>query len=228
MIIPVLDIMNEKAVSGKSGNRNSYKPIQTVFHHSSNPFEIAKALKNAGALRIYVADLDAIENRKPNYQIINKINNELPVMLDSGVNNVYKAEEALKVANKVIIATETLKSMDDLLKIFEKYDKDRFVISIDIKDGKLFSNYLNMNIEDILNEMSRIIPSEIILLDISRVGTESGVNKSIIKKFLKLPSSLIIGGGITSRDIAELEKLGLNKFLVGTALHTNKISLKRE
>ncbi|MDI6723268.1 MAG: HisA/HisF family protein [Methanobacterium sp.] len=225
MIIPVLDIMSGMAVSGKSGKRETYIPLKTIFHPSSNPYKIANALKDAGAKRIYIADLDAIENRKPNYDIIKKINQKLPVMLDSGVNTVNKSEEALEIAEKVIIATETLQSVDDLIDILDSNNKDRFIISIDIKDNEIFSKHLDMNIEDIVKKMSKINPPEIILLDISRVGTEKGVNHAIIKKFLKLDSSLIIGGGITSKDIEELEKLGLNKFLVGTALHANKLSI---
>lgn len=225
MIIPVLDIMNGMAVSGKSGKRETYIPLKTIFHPSSNPYKIANALKDASAKRIYIADLDAIENRKPNYDIIKKINQELPVMLDSGVNTVNKAEEALEIAEKVIIATETLQSIDDLIDILDSNNKDRFIISIDIKDNEIFSKHLDMDIEDIVKKMGEINPPEIILLDISRVGTEKGVDHAIIKKFLKLDSSLIIGGGITSKDIEELEKLGLNKFLVGTALHANKLSI---
>ncbi len=225
MIIPVLDLMNGRAVSGKSGQRKSYIPLKTIFHPSSNPFKIAKALKDAGAEKIYVADLDAIENKTPNYSIIKKINQKLPVMLDSGVNNVSKVEKALEAAQKVIIATETLKSIGDLQNILESYNKNRFIVSIDIKDNRLFSNYLDMDLESILKKMAEINPSEIILLDISRVGTEKGVNQTLIKKFLKLPSSLIIGGGITTKDIQELKKLGLNDFLVGTALHSGKLSI---
>lgn len=225
MIIPVLDIINGTAVSGKSGKRETYMPLKTIFHPSSNPYKIANALKDAGAKRIYIADLDAIENRKPNYDIIKKINQKLPVMLDSGVNTVNKSEEALEIAEKVIIATETLQSINDLIKILNSNNKDRFIISIDIKDNEIFSKHLDTDIEDIIKKMSKINPPEIILLDISRVGTEKGVNHAIIKKFLKLNSSLIIGGGITGKDIEELEKMGLNKFLVGTALHANKLSI---
>ncbi len=225
MIIPVLDIMNGIAVSGKSGQRESYNPLETVFHPSSDPYKIANALKNAGARRIYIADLDAIENKTPNHHIIKKISQKIPVMLDSGVSNVYKAKKALEVAEKVIIATETLKSMDELDNILNSYDKDRYIISIDIKDNKIFSKHLDINIETVIKKMKELNPSEIILLDISRVGTEKGVNPILIKKFLKLNSSLIIGGGIRIKDIKELEKLGLNKFLVGTALHTNRLPL---
>ncbi len=224
MIIPVLDLKNGIAVSGKSGKRETYQPLETIFHKSASPEEIAKSLSDAGAVRMYIADLDSIENKRSNFDVIHKINKNISVMLDSGASNVFDVENALEVADKIIIATETLKNMDDLADIFHKFDKNRLIISIDIKEGGIFSRYLNINLKDFMDKIKELKPPEIILLDISKVGTEEGVNEELIKKFLKLPSSLIIGGGITSSDTHKLEKLGINKFLVGSALHNGKLS----
>lgn len=224
MIIPVLDLKNGIAVSGKSGERETYKPLKTVFHESASPEEIAKSLQNAGAARMYIADLDSIENRGSNFDVIEKLNEYIPVMLDCGARNVFDVGKALEVADKVIIATETLKDMDDLSDIFDKFDKNRLVISIDIKDNKIFSKYLNIKADEFMKRIEELNPQEVILLDISQVGTEKGVNYKLIKKFSKLP--LILGGGITSSDIKKLEKMEINKFLVGSALHNGKLAIK--
>jgi phosphoribosylformimino-5-aminoimidazole carboxamide ribotide isomerase len=226
MIIPVLDLKNREAVSGKSGKRETYRPLETVFHKSSSPEEIAKALSDAGAVRMYIADLDAIGNGKPNFDVVHEVNKHISVMLDSGASNAFEVEKALEVADKVIIATETMKDMDDLNIIFHNFDKNRLIISIDIKEGKIFSKNLNINLKDFTEKIKELNPPEVILLDISKVGTEAGVNEELIKKFMKLPSSLIIGGGITASDIKKLEGLGINKFLVGSALHSGKLPLK--
>jgi phosphoribosylformimino-5-aminoimidazole carboxamide ribotide isomerase len=226
MIIPVLDLKNREAVSGKSGKRETYKPLETVFHKSSSPKEIAKSLSDAGAVRMYIADLDAIENRKSNFDVVHEVNKYISVMLDSGASNAFEVEKALEVADKVIIATETLKDMDDLNIIFHNFDKNTLIISIDIKEGKLFSKNLNINLESFIGKIKELNPQEVILLDISKVGTETGVNEELIKKFSKIRSSLIIGGGITASDIKKLEGIGINKFLVGSALHNGKLPLK--
>jgi phosphoribosylformimino-5-aminoimidazole carboxamide ribotide isomerase len=224
MIIPVLDLKNGIAVSGKSGKRETYKPLATVFHKSASPEGIGKSLSDAGAVRIYIADLDSIENRKSNFDVIQEVNKNISVMLDCGARNVFDVKKALEVADKVIIATETLKDIDDLTDIFDNFDKNRLVISIDIKDNKIFSKSLNIDIKEFIRKIKELNPPEVILLDISQVGTERGVNYELIRKFLELP--LIIGGGITSSDIKRLEKLGINKFLVGSALHNGKLPLK--
>ncbi|WP_431063693.1 HisA/HisF family protein [Methanobacterium sp.] len=224
MIIPVLDLKDKIAVSGKSGKRDTYKPLKTVFCDSSNPCKIGKTLSVYGAKRMYIADLNAIEGKGSNFDVIKKINEEIPVMLDCGANNVKKVEDALEIAHKVIVATETLEKIEDLHDIFNNVDKNRLIISVDIKDNELFSKHLNITINEFIEKINELEPSEIIILDISKVGTESGANKELIQKFMELPTSLIIGGGLTSEYIDELEDIGLNKFLVGSTLHNGKLA----
>ena len=87
MIIPVIDIKNGEAVSGKSGNRETYTPLKTVFTKSSDPISIAHELKKFGFSRIYIADLDAIEGNNSNLKIAGEINKIIPVIFDSGIKN---------------------------------------------------------------------------------------------------------------------------------------------
>lgn len=224
-IIPVLDLMSSMAVSGKSGMRESYKPLKTVFANSSDPVEIAMALERQGARRIYIADLDAIEKKGSNLELVQKINHILPVMLDFGVKNIQTFEFALNFANKIIVATETLKSIDELRLIFSKFPKERIVVSIDIKNGELYSKELDISLEELKDELMDLKPSEIIILDISQVGTEKGFNQNLIKPFNGLKDSLILGGGITSDHILDISSNGINKVLVGSALHKGKFPL---
>jgi phosphoribosylformimino-5-aminoimidazole carboxamide ribotide isomerase len=228
MIIPVLDIKNEKAVSGKSGKRETYKPLKTIYHNSSSPIKIANALKIAGASRIYIADLDSIEGIGSNFNIIKQINeHHIPVMLDCGVENLDDVANALKIADKVIVATETIKNIEELSRIFNSFSKDRLIISIDIKNGKLFSKHLNIDLEKLTTIIKNLNPKEIIVLDISRIGLEKGVDKGLIKKFRGIEESLIIGGGIRYNDIIQLEKCGIKKFLVGSTLHNGNLKLNK-
>lgn len=219
MIIPVIDLKNGEAVSGKSGMRETYKPLKTVFNDSSNPLAIARALKDSGYKRIYVADLDAIAGNGTNLDLVGEINHIIPVMLDSGVNDVESARNILDTVDKVIIATETLKSLEDLYTIFSASLKKDLVLSVDVKDGCLHGKHIIADIHDILEKIGQIKPFEVILLDISRVGTGRGVDQQLISSFKDLETKLIIGGGVTNEDINELNEVGVQNFLVGTALH---------
>lgn len=225
-IIPVIDLMNSVAVSGKSGNRETYTPLQTIYASSSDPLEIALSLKSAGAKEMYIADLDFIErNGNNNIFKIKEVNSVLPVILDVGVDKLETFEFLLEFAYKIIVATETLESIEELEKIFEKYPKERIIVSVDVKNNELYAKNMDLDLEGFKEVLRRIDPNEIILLDISSVGTEGGFNKPLLESFEEFKDKIILGGGITPDEISQLDALGIRKALVGTALHKGQIRL---
>ena len=223
--IPVLDLKDGQAVSGKSGLRDTYQPLQTVFAPSSNPVEIAQGLKLNGAEELYIADLDLIEGNGHNINDIKMVNTIIPVILDAGVKNAESFSFFLDHAFKIIVPTETLECLDDLYENFEKYPKERIVVSVDVKDNELFSKNLNLTLHEFKEILMDINASQIILLDITGVGTNQGYNKELLKEFEEMKDKLIIGGGLNKDSITELDGLGIKKVLVGTALHSGEISI---
>lgn len=223
--IPVLDLKDGQAVSGKSGLRDTYQPLQTVFAPSSNPVEIAQGLKLNGADELYIADLDLIESNGHNIHEIKMVNTILPVILDAGVKNAESFPFFLDYAFKVIIPTETLESLDDLYEICTKFPKERIIISVDVKNDELFSKNLDFTLKEFKDVLIDLDVSQIILLDISGVGTEKGYNEKLLKEFEDLKDKLIMAGGLNKDSIDELEKLGIKKVLVGTSLHSGEINI---
>lgn len=222
MIIPVLDIKNGLAVSGKSGMRETYKPLKTVFSNSSDPFKIAEALKHGGYKELYLADLDAITKNGSNLELISKINSIIPVMLDAGIGNSEDFRKVYKRAQKIIIATETLESLEELELIFSQFSNYTLVLSVDIMNGEVLSKNMNLNFPDVIELVEKIKPSEVIVLDITGVGTKSGFNRKFIEGFSGLDIQLTVGGGVTRENIEELTEMGVQNFLVGTAIHSGK------
>ncbi len=223
--IPVIDLKQHQAVSGKSGMRDTYQPLNTVFAHSSNPVEIAQGLKLNGADEMYIADLDLIESQGHNINDVKMVNTIIPVMFDGGVKNCESFEFFLDYAFKVIVPTETLESIDEMEKIFEKYPKERIVVSIDTKNGELLSKHLDMTLSELKEILIKLDLSEIILLDITGVGTEKGYNKKLLDEFGELKDKLIIAGGLNKDSLVELESLGIKKVLIGTSLHSGDVKI---
>ena len=223
--VPVLDLKDNVAVSGKSGLRDTYTPLQTVFAPSANPIEIANGLSINGADELYIADLDLIESKGHNIHEVKMANTILPVMLDAGVKDFESFSFFLDYAYKIIVPTETMKSIDEIKKIFEKYPKERIVVSVDVKDNELCSKNLDISLTEFKEVLKELDPNEIILLDISSVGTQKGYNQELLNEFSDLKDKLIIGGGLTNKSLGELEKLGIKKVLVGTALHSGEMKL---
>lgn len=224
-VIPVLDLKNNLAVSGKSGLRDTYTPLKTIYSNSSDPFDIANNLKLNNAKRIYIADLDLIDKQGHNLDKIKDVNMVLPVILDAGVKNFESFQFFLQFAYKIIVATETLESIEELEKIFEKFPSERIIISVDVKDNKLFSKNLDMDINEFKQVLKRFNPGEIILLDISRVGTGKGFNEDLLEMFVDFKDQIIIGGGIGPEDLKYLDSLGFRKALIGTSLHNGEIKI---
>lgn len=277
-IIPVMDLMDGIAVSGKSGNRNTYTPLKSVYSNrnieinnntntstnntntttnynnnnaknKNNPLYISKNLKIKGFKSIYIADLDAIESRNSknsksseiskvsesikasentnsnnlNINIIKEINEIIPVILDCGITDLKSFEESINYADKLIVATETLKSIDELKAIFNKFDNNKIVISVDIKDNKLYSKNISMSINDFKKEIASLYPKYIIVLDISKVGTGKLFNKDIINSFSEFKDSLILGGGITAENLRNIKDYDIKNVLIGTDLHNGKL-----
>ena len=223
--IPVIDLKQHQAVSGKSGMRDTYQPLNTVFASSANPVEIAQGLKLNGADEMYIADLDLIESKGHNINDVKMVNTILPVMFDGGVKNCESFEFFLDYAYKIIIPTETLESIEEMEKIFEKYPKQRIVVSIDTKNNELLAKHLNLSLSDLKEILLRLDPNEIILLDITGVGTEKGYNKELLDELSELKDKLIIAGGLNRDSLGELESLGIKKVLIGTSLHSGEVKL---
>ena len=223
--IPVIDLKQHQAVSGKSGMRDTYKPLNTVFAPSANPVEIAQGLKLNGADEMYIADLDLIESQGHNINDVRMVNTILPVIFDGGVKNLESFEFFLEYAYKIIVPTETLESIDELKKIFEKYPKERIVVSVDTKNNELLAKHMDITLSEFKDVLIELNPNDIILLDITGVGTEKGYNEYLLKEFEELKDKLIIAGGLNKDSLGELESLGIKRVLIGTSLHSGEVKL---
>ena len=99
------------------------------------------------------------------------------------------------------------------------------MVSVDIKDNDLLSKNLNITLKEFKEVLNKLSPNEIILLDISAVGTEKGYNKELLNEFNEFKDNLIIAGGLNKKSLGELESLGIKKVLMGTSLHSGEVSI---
>ena len=226
MIIPVIDIMNNQCVSGKSGNREEYTELKSIY--GNNPITLAQNLKKDGAKLIYIADLDKIENKGDNSKLISEINHVLPVLLDNGISNLNDVKNNENICTYSILATETMTSIEETINIFKIVDNEKLVISIDIKNNELLLNNKDINIEDIIKLINKVKPRYTILLNISQVGTKKQSDNILIKKIIQEihETTFIIGGGITNESIEKFNNEGIDDFLIGTILHEGNLNHK--
>ncbi len=231
-VIPVIDIMGGVAVHAKGGHRDHYQPIKSQLCDTSNPIDLALAFKKRfGFEELYIADLDSIMGIGSNTDMLRRIyeSSNMKIIVDSGVNDVKKARELLQAGvEKIIVGTETLTSYAPLKSIPKFVNYEHVIVSIDVKDGKILSKskeIVRLSPEGLAKRLELMGIKEIIVLDLSRVGRELGVNVDLIRGVLKSVSiHTIIGGGIGNiDDIILLRDMGVSGVLVSTALHNSKI-----
>ncbi len=233
-IIPVIDVLNCVVVHGVRGKRSEYQPLESVLCESVEPLEVAEAFKTLGFSELYIADLDAIIRGSANFQVFKRIAKEagLKLMVDAGVTDLEKAQKLLdNGVSKVVVGTETLSRKGFVGEAVRLFGSERIIVSLDLKGDKVLVKLGFDGCKNplcVLQEFENMGVSEVIVLDLARVGSGEGVDVDFLKKVLETASmDVYVGGGVRDiKDLVELKKLGVSGVLVATALHCGKISVE--
>ena len=233
-IIPVIDIFEGVVVHAVRGRRKEYQPLKSVLCASTDPVDVARALKAFGFGELYVADLDAIMGGQANFSVFKQIAEEtgLELMVDAGIADLKKAEGVLRShVLRVIIGTETLRRVSFVAEAVEFFGSEKVVVSLDLMGDRVISRLELGRRKDpvaLLREFQEMGVAQIIVLDLARVGSGEGVNLPVLKRMLRnLKVKVFVGGGVRDiRDLGELKNLGVYGVLLATALHSGRISLE--
>ena len=80
----------------------------------------------------------------------------------------------------------------------------------------------------LVKELEVLGVSEVIILDLDRVGSQEGVDYKLLKEMRKnLKLKLLVGGGIRDMDdLLKLKNMGINGVLLATSLHVGLINIE--
>ncbi|MFW9773306.1 MAG: HisA/HisF-related TIM barrel protein, partial [Candidatus Thorarchaeota archaeon] len=235
-VIPVIDILNSEAVHAVKGERDRYKPLTSKLFKSHNPEEILQFLiSNYGFKEFYMADLDAIVNKKPNLQLLTKILGipKIKIMIDPGIVNSKDVILYSKFdLNKLIIGLEKIHNMEVIQEALNLLGQNKIIISIDLYKGKVLSDSMelrNKNPKEIVEMVNHLGVQEIILLDLFRVGQKIGGIPSQYLEIQKLfNGKIFVGGGIKNYgDILNYYQNQFSGVLIATALYDGTIDIEK-
>lgn len=232
-VVPVIDILNGKVVHAVKGRRSEYKPLESVLTKSTEPQGVAEAFKESGFKEVYVADLDAIIDCRDDFKQIRQITEKtgLSLLVDAGVTGIERAHRLMdNGVAKLIIGTETLKSKAFVAEALQHFGSDRVVVSLDLKNGKVLAqpSFLGPNEPlQLLREFKNMGVGQVIILDLSRVGSGEGVETEFLKEAIaKTGINIYVGGGVRGiNDLVELRNIGAAGALIATSIHTGKITI---
>tara|TARA_B110000196_G_scaffold245720_1_gene214476 strand:- start:24 stop:749 length:726 start_codon:yes stop_codon:yes gene_type:complete len=230
-IFPAIDIKNKKCVRLLKGNFDD----QTTYEQS--PYDQALKYKDAGLLNLHIVDLDgALTGELVNLNIIENIVKKLNIFIEigGGIRSIEKIRTYLNIGvDKVILGSAAITNSDFLKQACEEF-KDRIVLGLDAKKGKLsvsgWKETTDQTAESYLKNVNNYGFSRLIYTDIDRDGTKTEPNIDETINIAKISlAPVVVSGGISSiedvKKIKELKKFNIEGVIVGKAIYDGDIKL---
>jgi phosphoribosylformimino-5-aminoimidazole carboxamide ribotide isomerase len=236
-IIGVVDLLHGRAVHARGGRREKYTPVASAAGWPIDSGDVRTLAETyiqlLGISEIYVADLDAIQERRPQDGLTRDLASlGAPLWLDAGIQSVREARQAMeRGAARVVVGLETLPSFDVLASVCEAIGSDRVAFSLDLRDGQpLVMKHADIsagqNVETMTLNAVVAGASAVIVIDTARVGTGNGIDAAMLGRVrASAPDvTLIAGGGVRGwDDLVGLAKAGCNGALLATAVQNGSI-----
>lgn len=217
-----MDILNGIVVHAVRGERSRYKPLISKVCDSPSPYKIISSVLPK---EVYIADLNRLQGRGDNLKLIETLSAEVKTMVDIGAENMRDVKRGMEIADRIVLGTETA-SME-LIENAAKEFSNRINVSIDIKNGMVLAKdeSLRLEPEELIRLLNAYKINEIIILNLSKVGTGAGIDAEFLKKVASLSThNILAGGGIKDmKDIHALKEIGIGGALVATAVHNASI-----
>jgi phosphoribosylformimino-5-aminoimidazole carboxamide ribotide isomerase len=209
---------------------------ETVYFE--DPVVAAKHWVDEGARFIHIVDLNgAVEGRPVHTKEVAAICRQagLSVELGGGLRSSEAVEAAFKLGvSRVVIGTAAYDNSEFLRALCEKFP-GKIVVGIDARDGKVavkgWKETTSMDAVELAKRCEGDGASRIIYTDISRDGTQQGVNVDgtlKVARAVKIP--IIASGGVATLDdirkLLPLEKEGVEGVIVGKALYAVAFSFR--
>jgi phosphoribosylformimino-5-aminoimidazole carboxamide ribotide isomerase len=189
-----------------------------------------------GAPRLHIVDLDgAAEGSVRNIEIVTDIARVLliPTQLGGGIRNIETIHKLLKAGvERVILGTAAVEDPELVKEACKRY-RDTIIVGIDARNGFVATHGWRQPTEIKATQLARSMTplgvKRFIYTDISRDGTLTEPNFSAISEFMDtIRKPVIAAGGISSLNhLRMLKSLGAEGAIVGTALYTGDIDLKK-
>jgi phosphoribosylformimino-5-aminoimidazole carboxamide ribotide isomerase len=228
-IYPAIDIRGGKCVRLLQGRFDD----MTVFGDS--PADMAEKWERLGGEYIHVVDLDGARGDGANDAAIRAICGRVsvPVQTGGGVRTMDDIRSKLDGgAARVIIGTAAVRDKELVRRAVEEYG-DRIVVGIDAKDGMVaiegWETVSALAAVEFAKEMESIGVKTIVYTDIATDGTLAGPNIAAMREMAETTGmEVIASGGVGSEDdIIALKETGVAGVIVGKAIYTDKVDLKK-
>jgi phosphoribosylformimino-5-aminoimidazole carboxamide ribotide isomerase len=232
LILPAIDLKGGKCVRLMRGDMNA----ETVY--GDDPVSMGRRWVDEGAQYLHVVDLDgAVSGQPMNAEAISALCRALPIPIEvgGGVRSLERAAELFEIGvDRVIFGTAALADADVVRRACECFT-GHVAVGIDARDGLVATQGWTETSRTTAIDLARFVEdlgaTRIIYTDISRDGTQQGVNVEATKKIAAAVGiPVTASGGVGSlADIIALRDCGtdgIDSVIVGRALYTGAVKLR--
>ena len=230
LIFPAIDLRGGQVVRLTLGDYDQ----MTVY--ASDPAEIARNFKTAGAKCLHVVDLDAAKDgTQINLPAIEAIMKEGGLFVEVGGGG--RSEESVARymdlgVNRVILGTMAVENPALMEKLAARYP-GRIAAGVDAKDGFVaihgWRTVTDKNAYDFVRNLPDQGVNTVIYTDISRDGMLQGANLPAYERLNEIENlDIVASGGISfEHEIQALRDMNMYAAIVGKAIYTGKLDLQR-
>lgn len=230
IILPAIDLIDGCAVRLQKGEYDK----KTVY--SEHPWEVAVSFKNAGAEYLHLVDLDgALSGKTDNFKTVEKIISESDLFTEvgGGIRDTDTVKRYLDAGvSRIILGTAAVKDPEFLDECLSLYG-EKIAVGVDIKDGfvaiKGWTELSEYSCEDFFELMQKKGVKNVICTDISKDGMMGGTNLEMYRALQsRFALDITASGGVsTLSDVRALSDMDMYGAIVGKALYTGGIDLKK-
>jgi phosphoribosylformimino-5-aminoimidazole carboxamide ribotide isomerase len=231
ILLPAIDILGGKAVRLARGEFDQ----QTVY--DQDPLDAAVRWVTAGARGLHVVDLDGARSGEPaNLEHVRRIAAEVdvPIQVGGGLRSAPAVAAALDAgAARVVLGTAAYRDVDFLDETIAQY-RDRVVVSIDVRGGRLagagWTEQTEIPVEAVIESLGRRGVSRFVYSNIERDGMLAGPDLDEVRQISQIVrGTFVYSGGVSSVDdlraLAALRQVNLAGVIVGKALYEQRFTV---
>ena len=228
-LIPAIDLIDGKCVRLYQGDYSQ----ETVY--ADDPVQVALRWESLGASRIHIVDLDGARSGNPdNLKFVERIVGavQVPVQMGGGVRTLDSARRIIEAGiQRVMLGTVAVHDPQIVHNACTEFGSEAVVVAVDSKDGKVavsgWTSASEIQATDLVASMMEVGVQTFLCTDISRDGTLSGPNYTLMQDLVEVAGEgVIAAGGIASMEhLHRLAQNGVAAAVVGKALYTGDIDL---
>lgn len=230
IIYPAIDILKGKCVRLTKGDFNAQKI------YNNDPLKVAQNFIKSGSQYLHIIDLDGAKAGYPvNQELILKIAStfNIKIQVGGGIRTFQDAQNYLENdVDRIIISSAAMEDQGLIKKLLKKYDSNAVTVSVDINNSQIATRGWEVlskkSIYQFLQELEDLGIKNLIVTDITKDGTLTGPNLTLLEALKATNFKITAAGGIKNlKDLRDLKNLGLSGAIIGKALYENKIDLKK-